>query len=160
MSKTNTSLDELSLPRACLHLKSTVITPVTSNNCRVSLLLMEVQFLLKDAWSSNCCHDCGRQVFVFWGLGKKQQEQLRETVPSSLLLPPGLNPQLWLQEEMNHYFPFVIRQRMLTHSPLTAAGPGRSERRPGDTALPRRDTAEGNAGLSKGKRTTELETAQ
>lgn len=123
MSKTNTSLDELSLPRACLHLKSTVITPVTSNNCRVSLLLMEVQFLLKDARSSNCCHDCGRQVFVFWGLGKKQQEQLRETVPSSLLLPPGLNPQLWLQEEMNHYFPFVIRQRMLTHSPLTAAGP-------------------------------------
>lgn len=92
---------------------------MTSNNCHVSLLLTKVQFLLKDAWSFNCQGDSGQQVFVFSARGKKEQEQFRERVLSSLLLPPGMKQQFWLEEEMNHYFPFVIRQRMLTHSPLT-----------------------------------------
>jgi len=91
-----------------------MITPVTSNNCHGSLLLMKVQFLLKDAWSSNCPGD---RLF-FRARERRSKEQFREPVPSSSLLPPGMKQQFWLKEEMNHYFPFVIRQRMRTHSPL------------------------------------------
>lgn len=99
-------------------LKDAMITPVTSNNCHVSWLLMKVPFLLKDAWSSNCGIDSSLQVSVYLGLIEKARELFRETAPSSFLLPPGMKQQWRLKEEMNRYFPSVIRHRMLTHNLL------------------------------------------
>lgn len=98
-------------------LKITVITPVTWNNCHVSLLLMKVQFLLKDAWSSNLLYWQQPASFSSSGLVNKAQEQFRKTGPRIPSLPPHCFPQawgkLWLKEEMNYYFTFMIRQKML-----------------------------------------------
>ena len=74
---------------------------------------MKVQFLLKDAWSSDCCIDNSLQVslslslFFFWsseaGTGAAQEDMTVNAHPSSSLLPSGVKQPFWLMEEMNHY---------------------------------------------------------
>ena len=92
----------LTVTSVCLFtLKDTMIIPVTWNNCHVSLALMKVQFLLKDAWSSDCCIDNSLQVslslslFFFSGLVRRERGQLRKTWLWMPTLPPHCFPLVW-----------------------------------------------------------------
>ena len=79
-------------------LKDTMIIPVTWNNCHVSLALMKVQFLLKDAWSSDCCIDNSLQVSLLFfppGLVRRERGQLRKTGLWMPALPPHCFPLVW-----------------------------------------------------------------
>lgn len=79
-------------------LKDTMIIPVTWNNCHVSLALMKVLFLLKDAWSSDCCIDNSLQVSLslfFSHLVRRELGQLRKTWLWMPALPPHCFPLVW-----------------------------------------------------------------
>lgn len=59
---------------------------------------MKVQFLLKDAWSSDCCIDNSLQVSLLFffprsseeGTGAAQEDRTMNARPSSSLLPSGV----------------------------------------------------------------------
>lgn len=145
-SKTNTSLDLLSL--TCLF---TLKDDNTSDpvNCHGSLALMKVQFLLKDAWSSDCCIDNSLQIlFSFpWSSEEGERGQLRKTglwMPALLLTASSGVKQpsgLWKK-----WIIILLGDKAEDDTPPTDGQLVRQVREQAwETALPRSPTAEGRA---------------
>lgn len=72
---------------------------------------------------------------------------LVNSLPSSPLLSSGMKPQFWLKEEMNPYFSFMMRHRMLMHNLLKGSWSGQVREQARETALPQSDAAQSNTGL-------------